>query len=223
MVKLKSLKNDPNSRTVRAIVDSPFGQIRVFEPTTEDIDAIINLQDIITAFNEESGEVEENEEGILDISELTVVQELFPRLTDLEIDYMSDEEIQDVISHPNLALAQVKLIIAGIISDVYKMIILTMNARLKEEDLKENSTQVKDKVMGITMERLTKSEKGKEILDAMNEAEKLDKAIESGDPEIQEKVAEESRMKLVAGNQEDSYRDQLMKKYVGDKYNKLVD
>lgn len=37
---------------------------------------------------------------------------------------MSDEEVQDIISHPNLALTQVKLIISGIISDIYKIMIL---------------------------------------------------------------------------------------------------
>jgi len=226
LVKLKSLKNDPNNRTIRAIVDSPYGQIKIFEPTSEDVEEIINLQDIISAFNEDSDkdEIKEDLEEVLDISAVTVVKDLFPRLTDIEVDYMSDEEVQDIISHPNLALTQVKLVISGIISDIYKMMILSMGNRLRDIDLSENSLKVQEKVMNSTIERLSESEKGKEILDAMNESAKINEAIESDDPELQEQVAEQSYMKLVKNQDNASdLQDQIMKKHVGDKYDKLKD
>lgn len=225
MVKFKNLKNDPNNRTVRAIVDSPYGQIKVFEPTTEDVEEIINLQDIISAFNEDSNEEEirEDLEQVLDISAVTVVKDLFPRLTDIEVDYMSDEEVQDIISHPNLALTQVKLIISGIISDIYKMMILSMGNRLKDMDLSNQSLKVQEKVMNTTIEHLSKTEKGKEVLEAMDETAKIDKALESDDSELKEKVAKESHMKLVSGNRETAtdYQAEILGKYVGSQYDDL--
>lgn len=225
MVKFKNLKNDPNNRTVRATVDSPYGQIKVFEPTTEDVEEIINLQDIISAFNEDSNEEEirEDLEQVLDISAVTVVKDLFPRLTDIEVDYMSDEEVQDIISHPNLALTQVKLIISGIISDIYKMMILSMGNRLKDMDLSNQSLKVQEKVMNTTIEHLSKTEKGKEVLEAMDETAKIDKALESDDSELKEKVAKESHMKLVSGNRETAtdYQAEILGKYVGSQYDDL--
>lgn len=225
LVKFKNLKNDPNNRTVRAIVDSPYGQIKVFEPTTEDVEEIINLQDIISAFNEDSNEEEirEDLEQVLDISAVTVVKDLFPRLTDIEVDYMSDEEVQDIISHPNLALTQVKLIISGIISDIYKMMILSMGNCLKDMDLSNQSLKVQEKVMNTTIEHLSKTEKGKEVLEAMDETAKIDKALESDDSELKEKVAKESHMKLVSGNRETAtdYQAEILGKYVGSQYDDL--
>ncbi|WP_347284060.1 hypothetical protein [Lactobacillus taiwanensis] len=225
LVKFKNLKSDPNNRTVRAVVDSPYGQIKVFEPTTEDVEEIINLQDIISAFNEDNNEEEirEDLEQVLDISAVTVVKDLFPRLTDIEVDYMSDEEVQDIISHPNLALTQVKLIISGIISDIYKMMILSMGNRLKDMDLSNQSLKVQEKVMNTTIERLSETEEGKGVLEAMDETAKIDAALESNDPELKKKVAKESHMKLVSGKQESTtdYQSEILNKYVNNQYDDL--
>lgn len=225
LVKFKNLKSDPNNRTVRAVVDSPYGQIKVFEPTTEDVEEIINLQDIISAFNEDNNEEEirEDLEQVLDISAVTVVKDLFPRLTDIEVDYMSDEEVQDIISHPNLALTQVKLIISGIISDIYKMMILSMGNRLKDMDLSNQSLKVQEKVMNTTIERLSETEEGKEVLEAMDETAKIDAALESNDPELKKKVAKESHMKLVSGKRESTtdYQSEILNKYVNNQYDDL--
>ena len=225
LVKFKNLKSDPNNRTVRAVVDSPYGQIKVFEPTTEDVEEIINLQDIISAFNEDNNEEEirEDLEQVLDISAVTVVKDLFPRLTDIEVDYMSDEEVQDIISHPNLALTQVKLIISGIISDIYKMMILSMGNRLKDMDLSNQSLKVQEKVMNTTIERLSETEEGKEVLEAMDETAKIDAALDSNDPELKKKVAKESHMKLVSEKREATtdYQSEILNKYVNNQYDDL--
>lgn len=99
-----------------------------------------------------------------------------------------------------------------------------MGNRLRDIDLSENSLKVQEKVMNSTIERLSESEKGKEILDAMNESAKINEAIESDDPELQEQVAEQSYMKLVKNQDNASdLQDQIMKKHVGDKYDKLKD
>lgn len=156
MVKLQSLKNDPKKRVVYRIVDTPTGQITIYEPTKDDIKKIIELQDEIARYNEDN-------EMELEIAGYTVMRELIPMLTDIEIDpEMSDDEVRDIADNPTLALLTVTHVLEGIVSDVYKMLILQTVNGIKNDDIEVLVDEMKDQVSGSLIERMSKTEDGRE-------------------------------------------------------------
>ena len=156
MVKLQSLKNDPKKRVIYRVVDTPTGQITIYEPTKDDIKKIIELQDEIASYNEDN-ELE------LEIAGYTVMRELIPMLTDIEIDpEMSDDEVRDIADNPTLALLTVTHVLEGIVSDVYKMLILQTVNGIKNDDIEVLVDEMKDQVSGSLIERMSKTEDGRE-------------------------------------------------------------
>lgn len=155
MVKLQSLKNDPKKRAVYRIVDTPTGQITVYEPTKNDIKRIVELQDEIARYNEDN-------EMELEVAGYTVISELIPMLTDIDIDPdLTDDELRDVAENPTLALITVTHILEGIVSDVYKMLILQTTNDIKQDDIELLVEEMKDQVSGSLIERMSKTEEGR--------------------------------------------------------------
>lgn len=155
MVKLQSLKNDPKKRVVYRIVDTPTGQITVYEPTKNDIKRIVELQDEIARYNEDN-------EMELEVAGYTVISELIPMLTDIDIDPdLTDDELRDIAENPTLALITVTHILEGIVSDVYKMLILQTTNDIKQDDIELLVEEMKDQVSGSLIERMSKTEEGR--------------------------------------------------------------
>lgn len=124
MVKFTDLRNNPNNRKVRNVIMSGTETIRVFEPSKEDTQKIIDMQE---RFIDEGDTVE--------ISGATVVRELVPLLTDIEgFDELTDEELEKILDEPSLALTQVQQEIEIIITEVYKTILLHSRKQLQSAD-----------------------------------------------------------------------------------------
>lgn len=228
MVKLKSLKNDPKKRVVYRIVDTPTGQITVYEPTKQDIKKIIELQDEIASYNEDN-------EMELEIAGFTVMRELIPMLTDVEIDpEMTDEEVRDIADNPTLALLTVTHILEGIVSDVYKMLILQTVNNVKNDDIEVLVEEMKDQVSGSLIERMSKTDEGREpaaevaqetmrlvnskqneyIEDEMTKAE-VAKELEEDEAinEIVNEDTDDSTDDVVVDEEPTSYEDRIKSKF----------
>ena len=117
-MKLSYLKNTKEYRKIRDVVMSSGSTVNIFEPTLEEIDEILNLQDEWVS-----------DEG-MSISGADVVKVLFPMLTDLEgIDEMTESEVQEVIDNPSNAFIQIQYHIETIITEVYKTAIFKSQKR----------------------------------------------------------------------------------------------
>ena len=159
-MKLSYLKNTKEYRKIRDVVMSSGSTVNIFEPTLEEIDEILNLQDEWVS-----------DEG-MSISGADVVKVLFPMLTDLEgIDEMTESDIQEVIDNPSNAFIQIQYHIETIITEVYKTAILKARKEILEKDLEVESYKVSEEVFDRTLSLASKNNGTKEVFDKLQEAE----------------------------------------------------
>ena len=166
-MKLSYLKNTKEYRKIRDVVMSSGSTVNIFEPTLEEIDEILNLQDEWVS-----------DEG-MSISGADVVKVLFPMLTDLEgIDEMTESEVQEVIDNPSNAFIQIQYHIETIITEVYKTAILKARKEILEKDLEVESYKVNEEVFDRTLSLAAKNNGTKEVFDKLQEAEEEFKQAE---------------------------------------------
>lgn len=159
-MKLSYLKNTKEYRKIRDVVMSSGSTVNIFEPTLEEIDEILNLQDEWVS-----------DEG-MSISGADVVKVLFPMLTDLEgIDEMTESEVQEVIDNPSNAFIQIQYHIETIITEVYKTAILKARKAILEKDLEVENYKVSEEVFDRTLSLAAKNNGTKEVFDKLQEAE----------------------------------------------------
>lgn len=171
MVQLKSLMNKPSNKQVFAVVESPTGPITIFEPTSEDVAAIMNMHELVDYFNQDSDEKTDN----FPITGVRVIRELYPLLTDLEgFDDMSDDEIQEVIDNPTIELMNVNAYINSLIYRVYILMVLTYKSNLRLQGLEKLTAEVSDETMNMIVETASKTDQGRDAINTMETAtEKL--------------------------------------------------
>lgn len=166
-MKLSYLKNTKEYRKIRDVVMSSGSTVNIFEPTLEEIDEILNLQDEWVS-----------DEG-MSISGADVVKVLFPMLTDLEgIDEMTESEVQEVIDNPSNAFIQIQYHIETIITEVYKTAILKARKEILEKDLEVENYKVSEEVFDRTLSLAAKNNGTKEVFDKLQEAEEEFKQAE---------------------------------------------
>ena len=159
-MKLSYLKNTKEYRKIRDVVMSSGSTVNIFEPTLEEIDEILKLQDEWVS-----------DEG-MNISGADVVKVLFPMLTDLEgIDEMTESEVQEVIDNPSNAFIQIQYHIETIITEVYKTAILKARKEILEKDLEVENYKVSEEVFDRTLSLAAKNNGTKEVFDKLQEAE----------------------------------------------------
>lgn len=159
-MKLSYLKNTKEYRKIRDVVMSSGSTVNIFEPTLEEIDEILNLQDEWVS-----------DEG-MNISGADVVKVLFPMLTDLEgIDEMTESDVQEVIDNPSNAFIQIQYHIETIITEVYKTAILKARKEILEKDLEVENYKVSEEVFDRTLSLAAKNNGTKEVFDKLQEAE----------------------------------------------------
>lgn len=160
-MKLSYLKNTKEYRKIRDVVMSSGSTVNIFEPTLEEIDEILKLQDEWVS-----------DEG-MNISGADVVKILFPMLTDLEgIDEMTESDVQEVIDNPSNAFIQIQYHIETIITEVYKTAILKARKEILEKDLEVESYKVSEEVFDRTLSLAAKNNGTKEVFDKLQNAEK---------------------------------------------------
>ena len=169
-MKLSYLKNTKEYRKIRDVVMSSGSTVNIFEPTLEEIDEILKLQDDWVS-----------DEG-MNISGADVVKVLFPMLTDLEgIDEMTESDIQEVIDNPSNAFIQIQYHIETIITEVYKTAILKARKEILEKDLEVENYKVSEEVFDRTLSLAAKNNGTKEVFDKLQEAEEEFKQAEENE------------------------------------------
>ena len=169
-MKLSYLKNTKEYRKIRDVVMSSGSTVNIFEPTLEEIDEILKLQDEWVS-----------DEG-MDISGADVVKILFPMLTDLEgIDEMTESDVQEVIDNPSNAFIQIQYHIETIITEVYKTAILKARKEILEKDLEVENYKVSEEVFDRTLSLAAKNNGTKEVFDKLQEAEEAFKQAEENE------------------------------------------
>ena len=169
-MKLSYLKNTKEYRKIRDVVMSSGSTVNIFEPTLEEIDEILNLQDEWVS-----------DEG-MNISGADVVKVLFPMLTDLEgIDEMTESDVQEVIDNPSNAFIQIQHHIETIIIEVYKTAILKARKEILEKDLEVENYKVSEEVFDRTLSLAAKNNGTKEVFDKLQEAEEEFKQAEENE------------------------------------------
>ena len=169
-MKLSYLKNTKEYRKIRDVVMSSGSTVNIFEPTLEEIDEILILQDEWVS-----------DEG-MNISGADVVKVLFPMLTDLEgIDEMTESDVQEVIDNPSNAFIQIQYHIETIITEVYKTAILKARKEILEKDLEVESYKVSEEVFDRTLSLAAKNNGTKEVFDKLQEAEEEFKQAEENE------------------------------------------
>lgn len=166
-MKLSYLKNTKEHRKIRDVVMSSGSTVNIFEPTLEEIDEILKLQDEWVS-----------DEG-MNISGADVIKVLFPMLTDLEgIDEMTESDVQEVIDNPTNAFVQIQYHIETIITEVYKTAILKARKEILEKDLEVENYKVSEEVFDRTLSLAAKNNGTKEVFDKLQEAEEEFKQAE---------------------------------------------
>lgn len=169
-MKLSYLKNTKEHRKIRDVVMSSGSTVNIFEPTLEEIDEILKLQDEWVS-----------DEG-MNISGADVVKVLFPMLTDLEgIDEMTESDVQEVIDNPSNAFIQIQYHIETIITEVYKTAILKARKEILEKDLEVENYKVSEEVFDRTLSLAAKNNGTKEVFDKLQEAEEEFKQAEENE------------------------------------------
>lgn len=209
-MKLSYLKNTKEYRKIRDVVMSSGSTVNIFEPTLEEIDEILKLQDEWVS-----------DEG-MNISGADVVKVLFPMLTDLEgIDEMTESDVQEVIDNPSNAFIQIQYHIETIITEVYKTAILKARKEILEKDLEVENYKVSEEVFDRTLSLAAKNNGTKEVFDKLQEAEDEFKQAEENekitkleDYKNQEKESEstldEAQIKLAQFKEAFADKDRLL-------------
>lgn len=189
-VNFKDLRTsqDEAQRSVRDFVSTPQGIIEIYEPTVADIVDIIKIQ---RGESEESIPPEE-----VEIDGITVIKELFPLLTSLDLSELTDEEIQDTIENPSIHLLTVQQIVSQIVQEANKY----YAQKVKTEIINAESTMAQvDLINTIPSIILNKSKfdgEANELYANVQKAEEeLEKAIE--EEKMIEKEIEAIKSKVV--------------------------
>lgn len=185
MVQFIDLMNKKENRQVREIVFIKGETIRVFEPSKDDIDAIIALQGEFIKELEDGG-------SKISITGEQIIKTLFPLLTDVSgMDELSNEEIDEVIQNPSLALLQASHAIEGIVTEVYKMTILSARNRLLESDLALEDARTTNEMLVKILGLAEREGKTKQMVDNIKKASEglelaKEKALATKDSQVKE-------------------------------------
>lgn len=161
MVLLKDLANRKGNREVREVIFAKDETITVYEPDKENIEEIFALQErFINGDNPER----------LQLSGRDVVN-LFAMLTDIGgLDDLTDEEIDDIIDNPSMALIQVQKVIEGIVIEVYKMVVLSIQNEVLLSDVKLETARSQNELLERTKLMAQRDGKNKEYADKIDKA-----------------------------------------------------
>lgn len=185
MVQFVELMNKKEDRKVREVVFIKGETIRVYEPSLDDVNAIIEMQGDF---------VKELEDGNAKISIQgdSLIKRLFPLLSDIEgIEDLTDEEIMEVANNPSIAMLQASHAIEGIVTEVYKMTVLSARNRLLESDLALEDARMTNEMLAKMMGLAERDSKTKEKMDKIkNISEEIEK-MQSEDISLKEEVISE--------------------------------
>ncbi|HFK1434983.1 TPA: hypothetical protein ACGXNJ_005137 [Bacillus cereus] len=163
-IKLDSLQvAQEGVRKIREYVNAPQGNIEIYEPTLVDANAIIDLQNA-------KGMGLENDKIIFD--GMTMMKDVFPLLTNIDVSGMSDEEINKTIDNPSVHLLIAQNVVAQIISEINKLYAENMKSEIISADSILAQSELINSIPSALLNHANYNPKVKENLDKIEQTTK---------------------------------------------------
>ena len=163
MVQFRDLMNNKKNRQVREVVFVKGESIHIYEPSKEDVEIIVGLQERFAKSDKDKTKISVTGEDLVSI--------LFPLLTNIEgMEKLSKEEIAEIVDNPSLALTQASHVIEGIVTEVYKMTILSARNRILETDFRMESVRTTSEIVEKALGLANRDGKTGQLLDKIKTA-----------------------------------------------------
>ena len=193
MVQFNSFYNDPNNRQILEVINTPTGAVTIFEPSKDDVNKIMQLKEMVDAFNQENAD-----ENLLDINGTTILKELIPLLTDLEIDPdMTDEEIAQIIENPTVELSLITSVLSSVVTNIYTLMIMNFKNNLELRNMVDQTEEISDSALAMFISKQSKTDEGRKQIEEINKQSekivKMETAIKQAEEKANAKPEEESQ------------------------------
>ena len=193
MVQFNSFYNDPNNRQILEVINTPTGAVTIFEPSKDDVNKIMQLKEMVDAFNQENAD-----ENLLDINGTTILKELIPLLTDLEIDPdMTDEEMAQIIENPTVELSLITSVLSSVVTNIYTLMIMNFKNNLELRNMVDQTEEISDSALAMFISKQSKTDEGRKQIEEINKQSdkivKMETAIKQAEEKANAKPEEESQ------------------------------
>ncbi|WP_144473054.1 hypothetical protein [Bacillus pumilus] len=191
-INIKSLKTSKEGQ-VREVINTPNGLIEVYEPTAEVVGKIIQPQ-----FQNQLG----MDTGKVVFDSVDVLKILFPLLTNINFDDLTDDELQDVIENPSIHLMTTQQVIAQIVAEANKLYSQRVKTELMNTESAMAQLELIQSIPTAIVERAKIDGNVSELIDKFNDvSNELDDAIEK------ESVLDEEEEVKSKENEKDDSQD----------------
>ena len=164
MAQFNSFYNDPNNRQILEVINTPTGAVTIFEPSKDDVNKIMQLKEMVDAFNQEN-----TDENLLDINGTTILKELIPLLTDLEIDPdMTDEEMAQIIENPTVELSLITSVLSSVVTNIYTLMIMNFKNNLELRNMVDQTEEISDSALAMFISKQSKTDEGRKQIEEIN-------------------------------------------------------
>lgn len=165
-----------NEKQVREIINTPQGSIEIYEPNFETVKTIVDMQ-----FGQQFGA----ETGVISFDGATVIKELFPLLTNIELNDLTDEELEDVINNPSIHLLIAQQIVAQIVAESNKLYAQRVKTELMTADSTMAQVELINSIPNIILDKAKRDGNVSDLMSKVESASKeLEEAIEKEAKEI---------------------------------------
>ena len=193
LVQFNSFYNDPNNRQILEVINTPTGAVTIFEPSKDDVNKIMQLKEMVDAFNQENAD-----ENLLDINGTTILKELIPLLTDLEIDPdMTDEEMAQIIENPTVELSLITSVLSSVVTNIYTLMIMNFKNNLELRNMVDQTEEISDSALAMFISKQSKTDEGRKQIEEINKQSekivKMETAIKQAEEKANAKPEEESQ------------------------------
>lgn len=191
-INFKDLKNNPNDRRIREVIPVGGKSIKVFEPSEDNINKIISMQeDFMKVLQGESVE-----EKTVEFSGQMIIKELVPLLTDVTgVEDMTDDEINDVVSNPSIGLQRLVMEIEGIITEIFSLVLANARYDILAADFNANQFLLTQDTVNRTLKLTDKINGNDDLSQKINQSQhNLERALNAKDAkELADIVSENNK------------------------------
>ncbi|MBO1087240.1 hypothetical protein [Enterococcus mundtii] len=172
-IDFQKLANPVADRKIREVIMAGGENIRVYEPNIEDVRTMVEFQEQKLQESDDIGDVS--------ISGNELIRKFFPLLTDITgLEDLTDEEIEKVVDEPSVAFLQVEQVVKSIITEIYKVMILSARTQVLETDFEAEGRRAENQILDAAFSQAAKEMGAEELLNRVNrQDEELKAAIES--------------------------------------------
>ena len=183
-IQISNLTVGSEEKKVREFISSPQGSIEIYEPT-------LDMANEILAIQKESGF--DFSSDVVQFDEITLLTKIFPLLTNIETDGLSEEELQRIIDNPTIHLLIAQNVVAQIISEANKLYAERLKAELASAETVLAQSDLLSNIPSIINEH---AKRNPEVAQRLREIDKVQTEVE--------RLIEEEESKEQAEDQNDN-------------------